>query len=102
MIRLSWSDRDCWVYQDDVDGIADVILSCAFDHCYDRGNGVPYGFSLQEETRLKSIVADHLSRFNPKWEDNTVYCDHSDPRYAVFYQAIVSELLGNGDRLSIN
>jgi hypothetical protein len=91
-IKFSWSDREDRAYPNDHEKIAHIVIACAFDHYYDRGNGVPNGFNPALENRLKVVVADHMNRLDSQWQNYTVYCVDEDPRRIAFYQAIVDEL----------
>ena len=76
LVTLSWSDRQTWVWPDDVAKIADVVASCALDHHYDRtgDDGVPWGDALTDAERelLIPVVAHHLGAIDPGWQDRTV------------------------------
>ena len=72
---LQWSDRESKVRVDDPAAIADAVVSCALDHSYDRGNGVPYGLPDDMTARLRPIVARHLAAKRPDWLEHTVDMD---------------------------
>lgn len=73
MIELTWSDRVAVVFPDDAEGIADAIVSCTFDHSYDRTDtGVPDGLPDEISVVCAEIVARHLDAFYPAWKDNTI------------------------------
>ena len=74
MIELTWSDRSCFVVEDDPQQIADAIRSCAFDRYYDRtSTGVPDGLPTEVERAAIPIVSRHLSAIRHDWRDNTIY-----------------------------
>ena len=73
MIELTWSDRAAFVFPEDAEGIADAIVSCAFDHYYDRTDtGVPDGLPDEISVVCAEIVARRLDVFYPGWRDSTI------------------------------
>ncbi len=70
--EYTWSDRTQWVAATDRDGLADMVVGCALDHSYDRGVGVPYGFSDAMHARLAAVVEKHLSAVQPDWLNRSV------------------------------
>ena len=69
---LSWSDRKVDVAAHDIPAIADVVMTCALDHSYDRGDGVPYGLPREVREALAPVVAQHLSAKSPDWREHSV------------------------------
>src|SRR5277367_4190913 len=77
-IELQWSDRVAYVFLDDHEGVARVVMNCALDHGYDRPKlGVPYGLPNRLTARLAPIVDKHLSAIMPDWDvhDRSVVLD---------------------------
>ena len=86
-IRLGWSDREVYVFSEDLDSFAAVILNCALDHAYERGKGVPYGLDWDLECKLQHVVTKHLSAKDSDWLNNTVDLDDTE-RESFLYDII--------------
>lgn len=72
LTELTWSDRGDYVDYEDAEQVASVVVFCALDHEYDRGEGVPWGMDPKEADLLRPIVARHLVAIHPGWRHKTV------------------------------
>ena len=97
MIELTWSDRSCFVVEDDPQQIAEAIYYCAADHCYDRHDGVPYGLPNTIRDAVRPVVARHLSAIRPDWLDHSV-SPTEDQKVALIADlvAVIKPLLTDG------
>jgi hypothetical protein len=73
MVRLTWSDRECTVHPDD---FWQTVMSCALDHSYDRGDGIPDGLPSEYADAFAPVIERHLSAVDPEWADKTVSLTH--------------------------
>lgn len=93
MVSLSWSDREAYVYPNDLEKIANTIVNCALDHSYDRYEGIPYGLHAihrKLEDALEPIVAKHLAAINPQWQEHTV--DMNPEQREAFWAELLSKI----------
>jgi len=72
-IQLTWSDRECWVFPEDLGSVAEAIVNCALDHSYDRPRGgAPDGITRTQRAAVEPVIARDLSAVEPDWEHKTV------------------------------
>lgn len=92
-VALEWSDRSI-VVPDNIFAVADAIISCALDHHYDRGEGVPWGLSAAERAACLPVVARHLAAVNLDWEEHTV--DLDETQSTALFADLVAALIRAG------
>lgn len=79
LTEVSWSDREGYVDLADDGDIAETIISCAFDHSYDRtDDAIPDGFPDDLREYLAPIVAAELDKIQSTWRKETIWT-HDKP-----------------------
>jgi len=91
LIHVEWSDRSGYVDLDSKDSIVNTILSCVFDHSYDRTNsGIPYGFPDKYEEKLAPVIKSIAIEHFPEWFNKTVY--PTDEQRDILKNALLEKL----------
>lgn len=91
ILDLTWSDRECTVDYEDIPQLADEVASCALDHSYDRGDGIPWGMTEEDAAAVRPVVCRYLSAIRPDWLDHTVYM--SEEQRDAFVADLIAALL---------
>lgn len=77
-MTVTWSDREVVIDIHDPEQVADLLVSVAQDHSYDRGN--PEGLTRKQRETLWPIVEDHLARHRSDWKNHTITLDQQERR----------------------